>query len=63
MRPVPWRVRVKRAEEVWVDVAAVSAIDAEIEAAKLPRVLAVFNRSAIRADEKAPEERPAGVSE
>ena len=61
MRQATWRVRVKRAAEVWVDVEAPSAIEAETEAAKVPGVVHVFGRSAVRGDEAAMPERPAGV--
>jgi hypothetical protein len=62
-RPAQWRVRVKRSVELWVDVLAHSAIEAEAEAAKVPQVLSVFAKSAIRADEAAPPERLAGVED
>lgn len=58
-----WRVRVRRAIEVWVDVQAVTAGQAEAEAIKLPGVISVFGKSAIRSDEAALPERPAGVRE
>lgn len=58
-----WRVRVKRSIEVWVDVQAVTAADAEAGAANLPGVISVFGKSAIRGDEAALPERPAGVRE
>lgn len=58
-----WRVRVKRATEVWVDVQATTAHEAEAEAIKLPGVISVFGKSAIRGDEAALPERPAGVRE
>lgn len=58
-----WRVRIKRAIEAWVDVQAVTAIEAEAEAVKLPGVISVFGKSAIRGDEAALPERPAGVRE
>ena len=63
MRPTTWNVRVKRVEETWVSVSALTAYEAEIEAAKLPRVMAVFARSAVRGDEVAIPERPEGVRE
>jgi len=62
-RSIVWRVRVKRAMESWVEVQALSAAQAEIEAAKVPGVINVFGRSAIRADESAAPEPPAGVRE
>lgn len=58
-----WRVRVKLSTEVWVDVQAVTAAEAEAGAANLPGVLSVFGKSAIRGDEAALPERPAGVQE
>lgn len=62
MRGVPsWRVRVKRSIETFVDVDAVTAVAAEIEAAKVPGVIQVFSRSAIRSDERGLPARPAGV--
>lgn len=58
-----WRVRVKRAVEVWVDVQAHTAEQAEAEAVKLPMVISVFGKSAIRGDEAARPEPVAGVRE
>jgi hypothetical protein len=58
-----WRVRVKRAIEAWVDVQATSAVQAEADAINLPGVISVFGKSAIRGDEAALPERPAGVRE
>ncbi len=58
-----WRVRVKRAIEVWVDVQAHSAGEAEAGAANLPGVISVFTKSAIRGDEAARPEPPPGVRE
>jgi hypothetical protein len=43
-----YRVRVKRAVEVFVDVQAYTAAGAEIEAARVPGVLQVFAKSAVR---------------
>lgn len=62
-RPVIWRVRVKRAVEVWVDVEAVSRVQAELEAAKVPGVVSVFGMSAIRGDEAVRPEPPEGVKD
>ena len=45
-----WRVRVQRAEEVWVAVEAETAAEAEAKAAALPRVVSVFGRSAVPGD-------------
>jgi hypothetical protein len=50
-----------RKVEVWADVTASSAADAEAQAATVPGVLMVFAKSAMRADEAAIPERPAGV--
>lgn len=58
-----WRVRVKRSVEVWVDVQAHTAAEAEVSAADLPGVISVFGKSAIRGDEAAMPERPVGVRE
>ena len=62
-RLIMWRVRVRRSVEVWVDVQAHSAVEAETGAANLPGVISVFGKSAIRGDEAAMPERPAGVRE
>ena len=62
-RSIVWRVRVNRATEAWVEVQALSAAQAEIEAAKVPGVINVFGRSAIRGDESAVPEPPVGVME
>ena len=62
-RPVVWRVRVKRATESWVDVLAHDGEQAEAEAMKVPGVMQVFARSAMRGDEAAIPERPEGVRE
>lgn len=50
-RPSTWRVRVQRNAETYVDVMAYSAISAEAEAAKVPGVVSVFAKSAMRVDE------------
>lgn len=63
MKLVTWRVRVKRAQESWVEVNAETAGQAEAEAIKVPGVISVFSKSAIRGDEAAAPERAAGVSE
>ena len=63
MRKVSWRVRVKRAQESWVEVQSHTAAGAEDEAIKVPGVMQVFSKSAIRADEATAPERPAGVRE
>lgn len=62
-RPNIWRVRVKQTIEGWVEVQAYSAAEAEQEAVKVPAVLSVFPRSAIRADFVPETDRPAGVRE
>ena len=49
-RRAQWRVRVKQTIESWVDVEAVNAVQAETEAAKVPGVVHVFPRSAMRSD-------------
>lgn len=46
----PWRVRVIRKVEEWVDIQATTPLEAEILAANLPQVLSVFTGSAIRGD-------------
>ena len=46
-RPSPWRVRVMRKMEVWCDVSATSAADAEEQAITVPGVIHVFEKSAI----------------
>ena len=61
MRKIVWRVRVRRAVEAWVEAEAFTAAEAEIEAVKVPGVISVFVGSALRADESAVPERPAGV--
>ena len=61
MRAITWRVRVKRAQEAWVEVQSHTAAGAEEEAMKVPGVMQVFSRSAVRSDEAAAPERPAGV--
>lgn len=58
----PWRVRVMRAVEVWVDVQAESSAQAEALARNLPQTLSVFGGSAIRADRLAGD-RVIGVEE
>ena len=62
-RPTIWRVRVVRGREEWVDVLAVNAAQSEIEAGKLPGVISVFGRSAIRGDEAMVPERLPGVED
>lgn len=58
-----WRVRVKRSMEDWVEVDAPTAISAEDEALKVPGVLQVFSKSAIRSDTRDMPTGPAGVPE
>jgi len=62
-RPNIWRVRVKKVIEDWVETQAYSAAEAEQEAVKVPGVVSVFPRSAIRADFVPESERPVGVRE
>lgn len=45
-----YRVRVMRKVEDWVEVLALDQNQAEQEAVKMPHVLSVFSKSAIRAD-------------
>ena len=58
-RPRPYRVRVNKVTEVWVDVMAMSAEEAEQNAAKLNGVVGVFGRSATLAEKRAIENEPA----
>lgn len=60
-RRFPYRVRVIRQSEAWVDVEAPSKEGAFHEAAKVPGVISVFLGSAIRADEQPESERMPGV--
>jgi hypothetical protein len=46
MRPKPWRVRVMRKIEAFVDVEATSVADAETKASHVPGVVHVFPQSA-----------------
>lgn len=62
-RPTIWRVRVSRCIEAFVDVSAHDDAEAEAEAAKVPGVVSVFARSAIRADQVATPEPAIGVRE
>lgn len=52
MRPKPWRVRVMRRIEVFVDVEAIDAEDAERKAIAVPGVVHVFPRSAVFVETK-----------
>ena len=61
MRPIIYRVRVRRAVEGWVDVSAHTPAQAELEAAKAPGVISVFPQSAIRGDLALRPEVPEGV--
>ena len=56
-----WRVRIKRIVEDWVDVEAVSALEAETEAYKIPGVVSVFGRSAIPGNQPIEGALPTGV--
>lgn len=58
-----WRVRVKRSIESHVEVDAPTAVLAEEEALKVPGVLQVFSKSAIRSDTRDMPVGPAGVPE
>ncbi len=58
-----WRVRVKRAEEVWIDVEAATAELAEIEAIKVPFVIAVFGKSAIPGEQRLFQENPRAIED
>jgi hypothetical protein len=58
-----WRVRVKRAEEVWIDVEAHTAELAEIEATKVPFVISVFHKSAMPGEKKLFRENPRAIEE
>lgn len=62
-RPTIWRVRVKRSIEAWVDVLALTAAAAEADALKVPGVISVFGKSAIRGDQAALPEPAPGVKE
>lgn len=50
IKRLPYRVRVKRAVEDWVEVVAETPDQAEQLAANLPHVISVFGKSAIRGD-------------
>lgn len=58
-----WRVRVKYAEERWIDVEAQTAELAEIEATKKPFVIAVFGKSAIPGEQKLFPESPRAIED
>ena len=60
---IPFRVRVMRCIEAWVDVQAASPQDAERLAAAVLGVTNVFPRSAIRADLVAGARLPAGIED
>lgn len=62
-RKKPWKVRVRREEEVWVAVEASTPAEAEILAAQLPKVLSVFGKSATPASRIYVPEPAAGVQE
>jgi hypothetical protein len=62
-RPKPWRVRVRRTVETWIDVSAHDKNEAERLAAVYPQVLAVLPGSAIRADLKESEPRDVGIED
>lgn len=56
-----WRVRVKRAIEDWVDIAADTPLQAEQLAATIPNVISVFGQSAISGDKPVEGPVPVGV--
>lgn len=58
-----WRVRVKRAHEEWIDIEAATAELAEIEAVKVPFVIAVFSKSAIPGEKKLFPESPRAIED
>ena len=60
---IPFRVRVRRSIEDWVDVQAASPQQAEVLAAAVPGVMNVFPRSAVRADLIAGARLPAGIED
>lgn len=60
-RKKPWRVRVMRKVEDWVQVEADSAPAAEVLAGQLPFVLSVFGKSAIPGDKPLVSTDPRGV--
>lgn len=49
-RPRPWRVRVRKTVEDWVEVVAASAAEAETIAAGRPGVVSVFAGSTLSAE-------------
>ena len=58
-----WRVRVKMAQETWIDVEAATAELAEIEATKVPFVIAVFSKSAMPGEQKLFPESPTAIED
>lgn len=59
MKGKPWRVRVKRLVEDWVEVHADTAREAELLAGVLPGVALVFDSSAVPGGKLASEPTPA----
>jgi len=62
-RPKPWRVRVMRKIEAFVDVEATGVDDAEAKAAGVPGVVHVFPRSALPVEIKLIPESQAVVED
>jgi hypothetical protein len=58
-----WRVRVKRVHEEFIDVEAATAELAEIEATKIPFVIAVFGKSAMPGEQKLFQENPRAIED
>lgn len=58
-KPKPWRVRVQRKVEDWVEVLATSPTQAEDLASQLPQVIFVYRPSALRGDKLAVTGAPA----
>ena len=62
-KPKPWRVRVRMAQEGWVEVIAESALEAELLAANHINVIHVFAKSAIPGDQPANRPIPQGIED
>lgn len=62
-RRLPFKVRVHKLVELWVDVEASTPAEAEAEAVKVPGVVSVFAKSAMRADRPADEPGPISVED
>jgi hypothetical protein len=63
MAKKPWRVRVLKRQEDWIEIVAESAMDAEGIAISRPQVISVFHGSTIPGDKVASDEPAAGVQE